>query len=78
MREILNQEEIDALFSAAQQGPKGASAAAKKNVVPCDLRRSGLPASDQLGVLTALHDSESPSPSTCASRSKSIWSPPNS
>jgi flagellar motor switch protein FliM len=57
MREILNQEEIDALFSAAQQGPKGASAAAKKNVVPCDLRRSGLPASDQLGVLTALHES---------------------
>ena len=57
MRKILNQEEIDALFSAAQKGPKAGPGAQKKKVEPCDLRRSSTLTSDQVRVVTALHES---------------------
>jgi flagellar motor switch protein FliM len=57
MRKILNQEEIDALFSAAQQGPTAAGDAAKKKVEPCDLRRSSTLTADQVRVVTSLHES---------------------
>src|SRR5271167_5175956 len=57
MRKILSQEEIDALFSAAQQGPQGGREAAKKKVEPCDLRRSSTLTADQVRVVTALHES---------------------
>ena len=57
MRKILNQEEIDALFSAAQQGPKAGRAAPRKKVEPCDLRRSSTLTSDQVRVVTTLHES---------------------
>jgi len=57
MRKILNQEEIDALFIAAQKSPKGGHVTAKKKVEPCDLRRSSTLTSDQVRVVTALHES---------------------
>ena len=57
MRKILNQEEIDALFNAAEKSPKRGRAAAKKKVEPCDLRRSSTLTSDQVRAVTALHES---------------------
>jgi flagellar motor switch protein FliM len=57
MRKILNQEEIDALFSAAQKGPKGGRTAPEKKIEPCDLRRSSTLTSNQVRVVTALHES---------------------
>jgi flagellar motor switch protein FliM len=57
MRKILNQDEIDALFSAAQQTRKPGRAAAKKSVQPCDLRRSRTLTGDQVRVVTTLHES---------------------
>ena len=56
MRKILNQEEIDALFSAAQTGGKPRDAATKR-VEPCDLRRSSTLTADQVRVVTSLHES---------------------
>jgi flagellar motor switch protein FliM len=57
MRKILNQEEIDALFSAAQKGPKSGRVAPEKKVEPCDLRRSSTLTSNQVRVVTTLHES---------------------
>jgi flagellar motor switch protein FliM len=57
MRKVLNQEQIDALFSATQKGPKSARAASNKKVEPCDLRRSSTLTSDQVRVVTTLHES---------------------
>jgi flagellar motor switch protein FliM len=57
MRKILNQEEIDVLFSAAQAGPKTGRAAPQKKVEKVDLRRSSTLTSDQVRVVTALHES---------------------
>jgi flagellar motor switch protein FliM len=57
MSKILSQEEIDALFSAAQQGSNVARDASKKKVERCDLRRSSTLTADQVRVVTALHES---------------------
>ena len=58
MRKILNQEEIDALFSAAQTRPERRTrGASQKKVEPCDLRRSSTLTADQVRVVTALHES---------------------
>jgi flagellar motor switch protein FliM len=56
MRKILSQDEIDDLFSAAQKAPRGGRVASKK-VEACDLRRSSTLTSDQVRVVTALHES---------------------
>jgi flagellar motor switch protein FliM len=56
MRKILNQDEIDALFSAAQQSQKP-TAKAKKVVEKCDLRRSSRLTEEQVRVVTTLHES---------------------
>jgi flagellar motor switch protein FliM len=40
MRRVLTQEEIDALFSAAQPGQQAGSTRRKKNVEKCDLSKS--------------------------------------
>jgi flagellar motor switch protein FliM len=56
MRKVLNQEEIDALFSAAQTGVKSRDVA-RKRVEPCDLRRSSTLTADQVRVVTSLHES---------------------
>lgn len=57
MRKILNQEEIDALFSAAQHTPKAGRAVHKRKVEACDLRRSSTLTSEQVRVVTTLHES---------------------
>jgi flagellar motor switch protein FliM len=55
MRKILNQDEIDALFSAAQRSkPSGAG---QKKVEKHDLRKSGQLDADQVHVVTTLHES---------------------
>lgn len=54
MKKILSQDEIDALFDAAKQPGKGAG---RKNVQPCDLRKLGALTSDQVRVVSTLHDS---------------------
>jgi flagellar motor switch protein FliM len=55
MSKTLNQEEIDNLFRAAQQTQ--APSAAKRRVEACDLRRSKALTSDQVRVVTTLHES---------------------
>src|SRR5579862_427460 len=55
MRKILSQDEIDALFSAAQKKP--ATRAPQKKVVACDLRRSSQLSSERVRVVTSLHES---------------------
>lgn len=56
MRKILNQEEIDALFTAAQQGVKPAGPSTSK-VEKFDLRSSGTLTAEQVRVVTTLHES---------------------
>ena len=59
MEKILNQDEIDALFHAAQdrasnrRAPEGES----KHVTACNFRRAGLITPDQLSAVNMLHDS---------------------
>jgi flagellar motor protein MotB len=55
MRKILSQDEIDALFSAAQQTNK--AAASQKQVKRYDIRRSSQLTADQVHVVTTLHES---------------------
>jgi len=55
MRKILSQDEIDALFSAAQESP-GPSGAGRKKVVACDLRKLGTLNAEQVRVATNLHE----------------------
>jgi flagellar motor switch protein FliM len=55
MRKILTQDEIDALFSAAKESP-GPAGAARKKVLPCDLRKLGTLNAEQVRVATNLHE----------------------
>lgn len=55
MRKILTQDEIDALFSAAQK--KTVTRAPQKKVVACDLRRASQLSSERVRVVTSLHES---------------------
>jgi flagellar motor switch protein FliM len=55
MRKTLTQEEIDALFSAAQNTPKTKSAP-KKTYEPYDLRQSRKLDSEHVQILTTLHE----------------------
>ncbi len=57
MRNVLSQDEIDALFSAAQPGQSRESAAAKKNVERCDLGKSKTLSAEQIRVVNTLHES---------------------
>jgi flagellar motor switch protein FliM len=57
MKKILNQDEIDALFSSAQQSRKSAAAQSKRNVQKCDLRKSSILTADQVRIVTSLHES---------------------
>src|SRR5208282_410491 len=57
MRKELNQEEIDALFKAAQPGQKGDTAAHKKHVESCDLGKSKTLSAEQIRVVNTLHES---------------------
>ena len=56
MRRVLNQDEIDALFSAAQPGQKS-EPAAKKHVERCDLGKSKTLSAEQIRVVNTLHES---------------------
>jgi flagellar motor switch protein FliM len=56
MRRVLSQDEIDALFSAAQPGQKG-EPAAKKQVERCDLGKSKTLSAEQIRVVNTLHES---------------------
>jgi flagellar motor switch protein FliM len=57
MRKILDQAEIDALFSKAQASRTTAGSGPPKNIVPCDLRRTNQLTTDQIVALTKLHES---------------------
>jgi len=59
MEKILNQDEIDALFHAAQnRAPaRRAPEAESKHVTACNFRRAGLIAPDQLRTVNLLHES---------------------
>jgi flagellar motor switch protein FliM len=57
MRKVLSQDEIDALFSAAQPGPRGEAAAQKKNVERCDLGKAKTLSAEQIRVVNTLHES---------------------
>jgi flagellar motor switch protein FliM len=56
MRKILSQEEIDALFNAAKIAQKSVIAH-RKNVKACDLRKLGTLSSEQVRVISTLHES---------------------
>ena len=57
MRKELSQEEIDALFSAAQPGQKTEVKAPKKNVEKCDLGKAKTLSAEQIRVVNTLHES---------------------
>jgi flagellar motor switch protein FliM len=57
MRKSLDQNEIDALFSAAQSSSKPAGRASSRNVVPFDLRRANQLSADQVVAVRTLHES---------------------
>jgi len=59
MEKILNQDEIDALFRAAQgsAGDRRKPASASRHVTACNFRRAGMLARDQLAAVTQFHDS---------------------
>jgi len=59
MEKILNQDEIDALFHAAQGRPSGKKQAEHQNkpVTACNFRRAGMMTRDQLLAVNELHDS---------------------
>jgi flagellar motor switch protein FliM len=56
MRRVLSQDEIDALFSAAQPGQKS-EPTAKKHVERCDLGKSKTLSAEQIRVVNTLHES---------------------
>lgn len=56
MSKVLNQEEIDALFSAAQQSRKPGVTESRRKVEKCDLGRSNILTSDQVRAVTTLHE----------------------
>jgi flagellar motor switch protein FliM len=57
MRKILNQDEIDALFIAANQTRKPGTGSAKKKIEKVDLQRSSTLTAEQVHVVTTLHES---------------------
>lgn len=58
MEKILNQDEIDQLFRAAQGlAPKGLK---KRSVQPCDFRRAGQLTKEQVQQVTILHEAFAP------------------
>ncbi|MGB7282198.1 MAG: FliM/FliN family flagellar motor switch protein [Candidatus Acidiferrum sp.] len=57
MRRVLAQDEIDALFSAAQPGQKYEPAVPKKHVEQCDLGKSKTLSAEQIRVVNTLHES---------------------
>ena len=57
MRKELSQDEIDALFSAAQPGEKAGAGAPKKNVEKCDLGKAKTLSAEQIGAVNTLHES---------------------
>ena len=59
MEKILNQDEIDRLFRAAQ-GSASKPAAAKKHVQDCDFRQAGQLTKDQVRQVTFLHEAFAP------------------
>ena len=56
MRKTLNQDEIDALFNAAQHAPK-VNSAPKKIIKTYDLRQARQLDADQVHIVTTLHES---------------------
>jgi flagellar motor switch protein FliM len=56
MRKVLSQDEIDALFNAAQPGQKG-EPTAKKHVERCDLAKAKTLSAEQIRVVNTLHES---------------------
>ena len=61
MEKILNQEEIDQLFRAAQGSGSKAPSAQSRNVKDCDFRQSGQLSKEQVRQLTLLHEAFVPS-----------------
>jgi flagellar motor switch protein FliM len=59
VEKILNQDEIDRLFRAAQ-GSASKPAAAKKHVQDCDFRQAGQLTKDQVRQVTLLHEAFAP------------------
>jgi flagellar motor switch protein FliM len=57
MRKELSQEEIDALFSAAQPGQRAGGAAPKKKIEKCDLGKSKTLSAEQIRTVNTLHES---------------------
>jgi flagellar motor switch protein FliM len=57
MRKILGQDEIDALFSSAQQSRKALGQGPARKVVKCDLGKSNALVADQVRIVTSLHES---------------------
>jgi flagellar motor switch protein FliM len=57
MRKILNQEEIDALFTAAQKTTSSAPAKPRRKIQKCDLGKSSALTADQVRSVTTLHES---------------------
>lgn len=56
MRKVLSQDEIDALFSAAQPRQKSRAAAPKKHVERCDLGKSKTLSAEQIRDVNILHE----------------------
>jgi flagellar motor switch protein FliM len=56
MRKALNQDEIDALFSAAQPSEQSEAAAPKKNVERCELGKSKTLSAEQKRDVNTLHE----------------------
>jgi flagellar motor switch protein FliM len=56
MSKVLNQEEIDALFSAAQQSRKGGVPESKRRIEKCDLGQSNILTADHVRAVTTLHE----------------------
>lgn len=61
MEKILNQEEIDQLFRAAQGGSSKTPREQRRNVKDCDFRQSGQLSKEQVRQLTLLHEAFVPS-----------------
>jgi len=57
MSKVLNQEEIDALFSAAQQSRNSGAPESKRRIEKCDLGQSNILTTDQVRSVTTLHES---------------------
>jgi flagellar motor switch protein FliM len=56
MEKVLNQEEIDALFSAAQKSGTVKATDSRRKIEKCDLGRSNVLTSEQVRAVTTLHE----------------------